>query len=258
MKDMKVTKKIAYSAILLSFAIVSTMVFKSVSMGSFSFLRFSLTPSIVIFSSIALGPLYGAAVGVFADMIPAFLLPQGAFNPFLSLVYALLGVLPYFLLSLTKRFPKIFANPFPSCFLFLLFISLLAVALYATPVLDGPFGDNGLWLKPLILGLTVTGAAGALLLLWTLEKRKRGSLISDDKGHGVYELAFVSGISEMIAMCFLKALAFFLFFLVNNAGDSPFSYWYILAMLTIGMAPSTIIDVYFVSWFLSFAKRLLD
>ncbi len=258
MKETKITKKIAYSAILLSFAIVSTMVFKSVPMGSFSFLRFSLTPSIVIFSSIALGPLYGAAVGVFADMIPAFLLPQGAFNPLLSLVYALLGVLPYFLMALAKRFPRVFAKPFPACFLFLMFIALLAIALYATPVLDGPFGESGVWLKPLILTLTIIGVVAMLLLLGVLKKRRRRLSVTDVNDGDIYELAFVMGISEMVAMCLLKSLAFFLFFLINNAGDSPFSYWYIFSMLIIGVAPSTLIDVYFVSFFLSFSKRLLD
>lgn len=90
------------------------------------------------------------------------------------------------------------------------------------------------------------------------EKRRRRLSIADANDGDVYELAFVMGVSEMVAMCLLKSLAFFLFFWINNAGDSPFSYWYIFSMLIIGVAPSTLIDVYFVSFFISFSKRLLD
>jgi hypothetical protein len=47
---------------------------------SFLFLRFSLTPALVIYTSLALGPLYGAIVGGFRRSHSGFCLYQGSYN----------------------------------------------------------------------------------------------------------------------------------------------------------------------------------
>ena len=253
----KVTRKITYSAILLAFGIVSTMVFKTIPMGNFSFLRFSLTPSIVIFASIALGPLYGAVVGVFSDMIPAFLLPHGAYNFYLSFVYLLLGVLPYFLFKFVKRFPKIFGNRIAVfSFLGLLFLALASV-FYLSDSLDASFGEVGYWLKPLILALAGVAVIGSIILMEVVHKRKAMDGQKTNDGSDIYSISFVTISSEALLMSVLKAAAFWLYF-VTFSNDSPFSYWYFLSMLVIGTIPSSLVDACFVMWSLSFSKRFGD
>jgi hypothetical protein len=51
---------------LIAFAVISTAIAKTISHGlRLLFLRFSLTPALVIYTSLNLGPLYGAIVGGF-------------------------------------------------------------------------------------------------------------------------------------------------------------------------------------------------
>ncbi len=253
----KVTRKITYSAILLAFGIVSTMVFKTIPMGALTFLRFSLTPSIVIFASISLGPLYGAVVGVFSDMIPAFLLPQGAYNFYLSFVYFLLGVLPYFLFKLVKRHPKTLGNRITVFSLLgLLFLALVSV-FYLSDSLDASFGENGHWLKPLILAIIGIVTLGSVFLFEIIHARKNKNGRSTEDEMDIYAISFVTICSETFLMGVLKAAAFWLYFLTFS-NDSPFSYWYFLSMLAIGTVPSSLIDAYFVMWLLSFSKRFGD
>ena len=88
-KSLTTTQKITFSAMLLAMAVVSTFVAKTIPMGPFYYLRFSLTPALVIYTSLSLGPLYGAIVGAAADLIPAFALPTGTgdWNFLITLVY---------------------------------------------------------------------------------------------------------------------------------------------------------------------------
>ena len=69
MKKTFTIRNITSAAILTALSIISTMVFKLIPMGDLVFLRFSLTPSLIMFASLALGPFYGAVVGVAADFI---------------------------------------------------------------------------------------------------------------------------------------------------------------------------------------------
>lgn len=258
MNKLSLTQKITFAAILLAFGIVSTMVFKMVPMGNFSFLRFSLTPSIVIFSSLWLGPFFGAVVGVFSDLLPAFLLSQGAYNPFLSVAYALLGILPFYVFQFSKRAPKLFNNVYCVSFFFLFLFVLLLLAFYCNSSLDSAFGSDGVWLKPLILTIIFVSDVGLIFLLSFLEKKRWRNPIANSEEKNVMSLGVTCAISELVTMTIGKSLAFFLFFLINGGGSSPFSYWYLFSMLVIGTAPSTFLDVYFCSWMLLFAKRFLS
>ena len=256
MAKLSMVQRISFSAIMLAFGIVSTMVFKMIPMGSFSFLRFSLTPSIVLFSSLTLGPFFGAVVGVFSDLVPAFILSQGAYNPFLSLAYLLLGVVPYFLYRFVSKRQKVFSSFWSVLSLFVLFFLLLVLAFYCNPSLDSAFGENGVWLKPLILGITAVLDVALLALLWLLNKTKGKDPLRSEEGENVFTFAFVAGLSEFVLMTTLKSLAFYLFFLINGGGSSPFSYWYLFSMLVLGTAPSSFIDTYFLSFMIPFSKRL--
>ena len=57
---------------------------------------------VIIFSSLYLGPVYGAIVGACSDLLGAFVFPTGEYQPLFTLVYGLLGVLPWLLNYLLK------------------------------------------------------------------------------------------------------------------------------------------------------------
>lgn len=250
----KLIEKITFSAIMLSFGIVSTLVFKLVPMGPFSFLRFSLTPSIVIFVSIVAGPLFGAVVGIFSDLIPAFLLAVGgSYNPFLSIAYCALGVLPYFLARLVKKYSSFFKKPFVLYGLYGLFIVLLTITFYANPPLEEAFGENAYWIKPLILSLTFLTIVIFFVFLFFLNKKRENDPLYRNKSEfSLYEIAFISSISEALTMTIGKSLAFFAFGLIYNWN---LSYWYFFSMLILGLAPSTLVDIFFISFLLPFKNR---
>lgn len=70
------------------------------------FLRISLGgPAIIIFSSIVLGPLYGILVGAASDLLGYFIFDMSgyAFFPQVTAIYALLGLVSYFVFCLFRQ-----------------------------------------------------------------------------------------------------------------------------------------------------------
>ena len=69
------------------------------------FLRISLGgPAVIIFSSIFLGPIYGMCIGALSDILGYFLLDPKmmGYLPQITAIYALLGLVPYFIFWLFK------------------------------------------------------------------------------------------------------------------------------------------------------------
>lgn len=221
--------KMTLSAILLALAILMTFLAKLIPMGSFSFLRFSLTPSIVIFCSLACGPIYGAIVGAASDLIPAFTFSTGQYNFLLTIVYALLGILPW---VLSKLFPLLKEGEQKKWPLYVVIgligvmYALVAVFFYATPYLNEAFGDAGVWLKPLILGLLALGVAALIVGILLFGKR--------DQKVSWSNLVLIATISEILLMLIGKSLAFWIFY--SWIADIRFgaTYWYFFSMLLVG------------------------
>lgn len=88
------TKKLVLAAILISIAVVLSIVSRAVSAAlmPLPFLRFSLAPAVIIFIGAILGIGYGAASGVITDLL-TFMYSGGAFFPMFTLTMALYGVL---------------------------------------------------------------------------------------------------------------------------------------------------------------------
>ena len=99
-------QKITLSALLLALTIILTRITPLQNFPLIPWIRISLGPALIIFSSILLGPLYGAIVGAGSDILGIVLFPNSlgyAINPLFTLVYGLLGVLPWILYILIKR-----------------------------------------------------------------------------------------------------------------------------------------------------------
>lgn len=78
------------------------------------FIRIGIGSIPVVLGSIVLGPLFGAVIGVTADVVGFFLfdITGYAYTPFVTISFLLLGVLPFYLFKLTKmmRYQK---KPWP-------------------------------------------------------------------------------------------------------------------------------------------------
>lgn len=119
--------KISFAALFIAIGIVLSR-FASISITPF--LKVSLAPSIVMFSSLYLGPVYGFVVGTLTDVFGALLFPTGAFNPLYTIAASLTGLIPflaYFFLKKVKfeeKFPFIGAS---ICVLFTIGILLFCI-----------------------------------------------------------------------------------------------------------------------------------
>lgn len=248
-------EKITLAATLLAIAIVLGTITKTIRIPHLSFLSFSFIPAIVIFSSLCLGPLYGALVGGLSDLIPAFLYPTGAYNFLLTIVFVLLGIFPWLLEKLTKRIRSFFPFGYLTCGLLAILFALECYFFYGTDLLNKRLSYFGEYAKVILLclsALTDIICVVGLLLSERYYKRKKEGLSSLP---GAGEVSFISFFLELILLVFLKGLAYYLYFIVISSTSYRVDYWLIVSMLVIS-AP---LDLLFISlsvpWMLFFVNR---
>ena len=95
--------KICFSGLLLALIIIFTRFLSLQNIPVLPFVRISFGPGLIIFASLFLGPIYGGAIGGLSDILGIVLVPSAlgyGINPWFTLVYTLLGVLPWCLLKL--------------------------------------------------------------------------------------------------------------------------------------------------------------
>lgn len=108
----KKTLSITYCAILIAIAVViklfmNNLIFFPVSyLGAAKIVAISLTPAIIMFTGILLGPAYGGIVGAVTDLICYVISPQGSYFPGYTLSMALYGIIPAFLLYKRQKTQK--------------------------------------------------------------------------------------------------------------------------------------------------------
>lgn len=126
MKKMTIIHKISYSALFIAIGIILSRFVSLPSLFGLPFLKVSLNPSIVMFSSFYLGPVWGLLVGTFCDVFGALLIPQGgAFNPLFTIPASLTGLMPYLLY-------RVFNNKFEKKYPISLIIILLVISTFIT------------------------------------------------------------------------------------------------------------------------------
>lgn len=98
MKKMTILYKITFSALFIALGIILSRFFAGWNLFGLSFLKISLTMSVVFFASFYLGPLFGTIVSFSIDLFGALLIPQGGAYDFLYSIPAILeGFVPYFI-----------------------------------------------------------------------------------------------------------------------------------------------------------------
>lgn len=256
-RQLSPTQKITFAAMLLALSVIMTFIAKTIPMGAFYYLRFSLTPSLIIYTSLTLGPLYGAIVGLFSDLLPALAYPQGSYNFLISIVYILLGVLPWCLAKLTKRFRSALHKPYAFYVALAIIFIIICSLFYGTELLDESFGANAVWAKPTILAVVFVLDIGLCVGLYFTNKYYQKRILENPDVPSPNETALIALVSEVVLMDVLKALAFFLWynFLANET--FPLSYWFVFSMLIMGSPVNILIIVFADSWMLIFTKRFI-
>lgn len=251
MKNMFTVKKITSAALLLALATVSTLLFKLIPMGPLPFLRFSLTPSLIVFSSLTLGPVLGAVVGAGSDLIPAIVAPTGTgiINPYITIVYGLLGVAPWALGFLTRKLRPSLKKPYFFYIANALVLVAVIIPMFASNAFEGWFGGNALVAK--IVALVIAAVIACLCsVLVTIFNKKYENKALETKIPSPYEIAIIALICEFVIMLFGKTTAFILFIPGLN-------YWLIFYMIFIGFPVNVAISTIATYWMLQFENKHL-
>ncbi len=255
-KEFKQVEKVTLAAMLLAVSVILGSITKMISIPHLSFISISFTPAIVVFASLVLGPIYGAVVGGLSDLIPALIMPTGAYNFLLTIVFVLLGILPWLLEKLTKKIRNFFPFTYVVIFLLLCVLGTEAYFFYGTNILDQRLSYYSPYVKIIILclsalmdGITIVG----LILSDRYYKKKKERFQNLPKPG---EIAFISFFLVIGLLVFLKGLAYYLYFIVISSTGYRVSYEVIVSMLVIA-APLDIllIDVIVPSLLLIFRKK---
>lgn len=262
-KKLSPTQKITLCAMLLVLDVVATHIIRTPAIGSLPFLRMSLGPALIIFASLLLGPFYGAIVGGVGDLLGIFLFTglEGQINFLITIVYTLLGILPWCLEKLTRRFRKYLQKPY---FLFAsmsLLLVLLICLFYVFPstkeYFANGFGELTNWLEPLILALTAFfDLACAFALFFTNQyfKKKKEQY---PELPSPYEVGLICLVVEVVLMIVLKPLAFYLFY--NFLADSiwPIGYGPLFSCMFVFSSLNILINTFLTYWLLVFTRKYL-
>jgi len=249
MKNVFTVKRITSTAILLALATISTIVFKLVPMGNLGLLRFSLTPAIIIFTSIALGPISGVIVGAGSDLIPAIITPTGSILPLITLVYAILGVVPWLLVFITKQFRKSLKKPY------VLYVSMAVIAvgviipMFVTGFFESKFGDSANIARVLCIGIIAVVSLLCCIAVTVSNKKYENELLEKSSIPSPYEVAVIALVCEALIMCAGKSLVFTVMY------EIPYqiSFYTIFLGLPVNLTISTVAAY----WMLAFENKYL-
>jgi len=192
----KTVRKITLSAMLIALTVICLKVI-AINPG-YSFVRISFGPALIIFSSLYLGPVYGAIIGAGSDVIGAFMISTGVYQPLFTLIYGLLGVIPWLLNFLFKKVNnrKIAGIFFNFSYILWTIFTILIVWLY--PQIDK------LNLKIIYTVVDVVLAVGTAIAIYFISKHFKHKY--PDYDNKFYRYALISFIVEIVLMVFANSL----------------------------------------------------
>lgn len=129
MRMQKFIQKITFSALMIALGIIFSRLVAIPNFLGLSFLKVSLTNSIIMFSSIVLGFGWGTFIASAVDIVGAILIPQnGGFNIIFTIPAAVTGLMPYIFYKLLKN--NKFDNKYPVSFAIILSILSSFIVFY--------------------------------------------------------------------------------------------------------------------------------
>lgn len=206
-------QKISLSGILLALIIIFTRILSVQNVPVIPFVRISLGPALIIFSSLLLGPVFGMFIGGLSDILGIVLFPNSlgyGINPWFTLVYAILGLAPGLLVYALKyiKSEKIMFISIVSV-LSALFIFVMVFLLINTDITL--FGKNyhfEIWHKIVIISVSLVLTIGTILGIYLINKHYK----DDEKRVPIYKVTFISIISEFLILLIANSIVKMIFF----------------------------------------------
>lgn len=207
-------QKITLSALLLALTIILTRITPLQNFPLIPWVRISLGPALIIFSSLLCGPLYGAIVGAGSDILGIVLFPNSlgyGINPLFTIVYGLLGILPWLIYWLIKRIknPHI---PF-ICLISasILMFGALVYFIFFSSIIAANYNFE-LYHKIIIVSVAFVLLVATIIALFFINRffvKRYGDFYCP------YKVAFVCLVSEVLLMLVLNSFVKTITFQVN-------------------------------------------
>lgn len=210
---LKVVTKVAFAGIFIALACIFNKVVAINYIPIVPFVRISFGgPAIIIFASFLLGPIYGALIGGFSDILGYLIFDIKAYPyfPSITLTYVLLGFLAGVLFFLA---PKIKNIKLSRIIIYISFtIIYLLVTLYVTLNSTITLFNNvltiELWMKIVIPLVSLLLFIGLVIFIELTNKKMKNK----DLGMNVFSVALMMFILELLVMTLfgslMKAIAF--------------------------------------------------
>ncbi len=207
-KPISSINKICLTAIFIVMTIFCQKIFAINYIPIVPFLRISIGgPALIVLSSIYLGPFYGLCVGLFSDMLGYFLLDPKSFAyfPQITLIYALLGFVSYFVFYLVKKIKSI--KVMKITFVSVLSIFLVAVSIYLltnkTLYLYNSTYHLELWQSIIIIGTLAILLAFLIIFTFVYFSKNKEK---EDSGINIIQSSFALLIIEITIMVLFGSL----------------------------------------------------
>lgn len=197
-------QKITLAALLLALTIILTRITPFQNWPVIPWVRISLGPALIIFSSIFLGPFYGAIVGAGSDILGIVLFPNSlgyGINPLFTLVYGLLGILPWLIYQGTKLIKNQQIMNILMIIAAFLLVFIVGYFLFFSPLIETNYGLE-IYQKWLFLSLSILLVIATIIGLFFINKyyvKRYGQIYSP------YKIALVTILSELIVLLFLNS-----------------------------------------------------
>ena len=211
-------RQITLSALVLSLTIICTRLLSIQNIPLVPFVRISIGPALIIFASIFIGPISGLVVGAASDILGIVLFPNAlgySINPLFTVVYGLLGLLPFFIFKGVKLIKKNYINfsiitAILGCIC--VFVTIF-MCLNDSIILFGKTYEFLSWHKILIISLSWLLSALTVVVIFFTDKhliKKYGEDVAS-----VYPIAVASIIVEFVVMLILNTIVKMIFFEVD-------------------------------------------
>ena len=251
-KKLSIVQKMALAAMLLIVDLIATRIAGAFSIPNFPFVRISFGPMVVIYSSLLLGPLFGAVVGAGADLLGMLLFAQGGpINFVITVIYGLLGVLPWLLALGTKRIRTTLKKPWVLYGALAVLWGLLLVLLFATADFDSYFGADPLIPKLIVAGVTFVLAIAMCVALYFENRYFQKRILDYADIPSPNEVALIALVCELTLMVLLKPVAFYFYY------GYVFPYFYLVLCMIMISFVNVAINTFGVSWLFIFSKRFV-
>ena len=243
---LSVTQKICLAGLFIAIVTILQKIFAINYIPIIPFLRISLGgPAIIIFSSIFLGPIYGMAIGAASDVLGYFLFdPKSmSFFPQITAIYAVLGLVSYFIFWLFKNMKNVKLMLIIEGVSFAAILAGITVYLFLNANLQ-LYGNSymlELWQKILIPSAMFVLLAGLFVTSILFERRYKKDLLAMNP----VAISFSCFVIEVLVMILfgtlMKGLAFgfktypmiLICQLVVMAVNIPLNTWLIILLLRV-------------------------